>query len=123
MPTAPLGTGPRPVDISSSPASTAAANYIEAPGFRRATSQIIWETDVTGDLGKMGVQLPTASSGLGVAVGTDWRQEKRDLYPDEELITNDLAGQGAPILPAFGAFHVWEATPRCACRSWTTSRL
>ncbi len=95
--------------FSSSPASTAAANYIEAPGLQTGeTSQIIWETDVTGDLGKMGVQLPTASSGLGVAVGTDWRQEKSELYPDEELITNDLAGQGAPILPTFGAFHVWE---------------
>ena len=109
MPAAPIGApGCVPWNIfSSGPASTAAANYIEAPGLQTGeTSQIIWETNLTGDLGKMGVQLPTASSGLGVAVGTDWRQEKSELYPDEEFITNDLAGQGAPILPTFGAFHV-----------------
>jgi outer membrane receptor protein involved in Fe transport len=50
-----------------------------------------------------------ANNGLGLSFGTDWRQEKAQLLPDEEFITNDLAGQGSPTLPTYGAFTVWEA--------------
>ncbi len=38
--------------------------------------------DVTGDLGKYGIQIPTASSGLIVNVGAEWREEKYDFDPD-----------------------------------------
>ena len=89
------------------PAATA---YIGVPGEQKGyTQELVWEGDVTGDLGKYGVKLPTASSGLGLSIGADWRQEKAQLLPDEEFITNDLAGQGSPTLPTFGAFKVWEA--------------
>ena len=35
-------------------------------------------------------------------------KRRRSCYPDEEFITNDLAGQGSPTLPTYGAFTVWE---------------
>jgi iron complex outermembrane recepter protein len=89
------------------PAATA---YIGVPGEQKGyTQELVWEGDLTGDLGKYGVKLPMANSGLGLNVGADWRQEKAQLLPDEEFITNDLAGQGSPTLPTFGSFTVWEA--------------
>jgi outer membrane receptor protein involved in Fe transport len=87
----------------------AAIAYISVPGEQKGyTQELVWEGDVTGDLGKMGIQSPWASSGLGVNVGADWRQEKAQLLPDYEFISNDLAGQGSPTLPTYGAFTVWE---------------
>jgi outer membrane receptor protein involved in Fe transport len=88
------------------PAATA---YIGVPGEQKGyTQELVWEGDVTGDLTKYGVKLPMANSGLGLSFGVDWRQEKAQLLPDEEFITNDLAGQGSPTLPTYGAFTVWE---------------
>ena len=87
----------------------AALAYISVPGEQKGfTQELVWEGDVTGDLGKMGIKTPWASSGLGVSIGSDWRQEKAQLLPDEEFITNDLAGQGSPTLPTYGDFTVWE---------------
>jgi iron complex outermembrane recepter protein len=89
------------------PAATA---YIGVPGEDKGyTQEEVWEADVTGDLGKYGVKLPMANSGLGVSFGADWRQETAELQPDYEFISNDLAGQGSPTLPTYGNFHVWEA--------------
>jgi iron complex outermembrane receptor protein len=92
------------------PASTAAAQYLEVPGEEKGdTQQLIWEATVTAsDLGKMGLKLPWAETGAGFSVGADYRQETSQLEPDQEFITNDLAGQGSPTLPTVGAFHVWE---------------
>jgi outer membrane cobalamin receptor len=88
------------------PAATA---YIGEVGLSKgATTERVADASVTGDLGKMGVQLPTAHHGLGVSFGTEYREEKTELDPDEEFQLNDLAGQGAPVLPTVGAFHVWE---------------
>jgi iron complex outermembrane recepter protein len=87
----------------------AAVAYISIPGEQKGYNQEeVWEGDLTGDLGKMGIQLPTANSGLQVVVGSDWREEKTQLEPDYEFISNDLAGQGSPTLPTYGAFTVWE---------------
>jgi outer membrane receptor protein involved in Fe transport len=87
----------------------AAIAYISIPGEQKGyTQELVWEGDVTGDLGKMGIQSPWASTGLGVNIGADWRQEKAQLLPDYEYISNDLAGQGSPTLPTYGAFTVWE---------------
>jgi outer membrane receptor protein involved in Fe transport len=90
--------------------STAAAQYLEVPGISKGyTQQIIVESDVTAnDLGKIGLKTPWASTGLGASLGWDWREEKSQYEPDEEFITNDLAGQGSPSLPTNGAFTVWE---------------
>jgi outer membrane receptor protein involved in Fe transport len=88
----------------------AALAYISVPGEQKGyTQELVWEGDLTGDLGKWGLKLPTANTGLGINVGADWRQEKAQLLPDYEFISNDLAGQGSPTLPTYGAFTVWEA--------------
>ena len=88
----------------------AALAYIGVPGEQKGyTQELVWEGDLTGDMSKYGVKLPMANSGLGVSVGADWRQEKAQLLPDYEFISNDLAGQGSPTLPTYGAFTVWEA--------------
>jgi iron complex outermembrane recepter protein len=54
------------------------------------------QTDVlanfTGDLGKYGIQLPSASSGLEVNVGVEYRDTKSLFEPDEESLTGDLSG-------------------------------
>ena len=50
--------------------------------------------NTTGDLGKYGVQLPTASSGLKVNIGAEWRDVYSQNTPDEEFATGDLSGQG-----------------------------
>jgi len=87
----------------------AAVAYIGEPGLSKgATTERVVDGSVTGDLGKMGIQLPTAHHGLGVSFGTEYREEKTELQPDQEFITNDLAGQGAPTLPTVGSFHVFE---------------
>ncbi len=81
----------------------AAANYISVPGLQRGkVEQTVVEANFTGDLGKYGVQLPTANSGLHVNVGAEWRDENSYTEPDEEYQTGDLAGQGAPTLPVSG---------------------
>ena len=56
----------------------------------------------TGDLGKYGVQLPTANNGVKVNVGGEWHDERSHFTPDNEFLTGDLAGQGGPILPLSG---------------------
>ena len=87
----------------------AAVNYIGQVGEQKgATTERVVDASVTGDLGKQGIQLPTAHHGLGVSFGGEYREEKQELDPDEEFITNDLAGQGAPTLPTNGSFHVFE---------------
>jgi iron complex outermembrane recepter protein len=87
----------------------AAVAYLEVPAESKGfTQETIWESSITGDLGKMGVKLPSANTGLGLNVGADWRQEKSEFEPDLEYITNDLAGGGGPSLPTTGGFSVWE---------------
>ena len=63
---------------------------------------------VTGDLGKYGVKFPTANSGLAVVFGGEYRSEAGQLQPDAENISNDLTGNGNPILPLAASFHVGE---------------
>jgi iron complex outermembrane recepter protein len=89
--------------------SQEALNYISVPGISKgATTERVVDGAVTGDLGKYGIQMPTAHDGLGVSGGFEYREEKSELFPDIEFQTNDLAGQGAPTLPTVGSFHVWE---------------
>lgn len=87
----------------------AAIAYISVPGFQKgSTTERVVSAYVTGDLGKYDVTLPSAHDGLSISVGAEYREEKTELQPDLEYITNDLAGQGAPVLPTNGAYHVWE---------------
>jgi iron complex outermembrane recepter protein len=83
-------------------------NYLLLPATYSGTAtEYIWDGSVTGDLGKYGIKLPTANSGLNVAIGTEYRSEKFVFSPDYVFLNGFQAG-GAPSKPINGQFHVWE---------------
>ncbi|TLZ04745.1 MAG: TonB-dependent receptor [Gammaproteobacteria bacterium] len=83
--------------------------YLTVPATFSATAkEYIADASVTGDLGKMGAQLPTATSGLNVNFGTEYRTERYDFSPDFVYLNGFQAG-GAPSKAIAGGFHVWEA--------------
>jgi iron complex outermembrane recepter protein len=83
--------------------TSAALGYLQVPGIQTGniTSTMV-DVNVTGDLGRYGVQLPTAGSGLKVNIGAEWRDVTEVTNPDEEFQTGDLAGTGGDILPTSG---------------------
>jgi len=77
--------------------------YLEVPGIQTGNiNQTVVDVNFTGDLGKYGVQLPTASSGLKINFGAEWRDVTESTNPDEEFQTGDLAGSGGDIPPTAG---------------------
>ena len=100
-----------PYDIfATGQVTPAAVAYLQTPGFQTGNiKQSVASASVTGDLGAYGVKFPWATSGVGLALGVEYRKESLELQTDVAFQTNDLAGQGAPTLPANGAFDVREA--------------
>ena len=88
----------------------AALAYIGVPGEQKGyTQEMVWEGDLTGDLGKWGVKSPWANSGLGVSVGSDWREENgASCSPTRSSSPTIRPDKGSPTLPTYGAFTVWE---------------
>jgi outer membrane receptor protein involved in Fe transport len=103
-PTFGLGVGCVPWNIfTPGGASTAAAAYLNTPGNNRGKiTNTAVNINFTGDLGQYGIQLPTATSGLRVNVGGEYRDVKSQTIPDAEFQTGDLAGQGSATLPVGG---------------------
>src|SRR4051794_14886511 len=98
-----------PYDVFGGTISPAALNYLQTPGFQRGqVEQAVAEVSVTGKLGEYGLRFPWAEDGVGIALGAQYRKDQLNLNTDEEFQTGDLAGQGAPTLPAHGAFDVRE---------------
>jgi iron complex outermembrane recepter protein len=90
--------------------TSAALNYLQVPGIQTGNiNQTVVDVNVTGDLGKYGVQLPTAGSGLKINFGAEWRDVTEATNPDEEIQTGDLAGTGGDILPTSGGIISREA--------------
>jgi outer membrane receptor protein involved in Fe transport len=88
----------------------AALKYLSVPLLVDATvTEFVVDGSITGDLGKYGVQLPSASSGLQVNVGAEWRSEGANFLPDELSQQGNAAGSGGPTPPIHGNFHVGEA--------------
>ncbi len=87
----------------------AAINYVSVPGFKQGqTVEEVVSGSITGDLGHYGIKLPTASDGLGVAFGAEYRREESELKTDQAYQTGDLLGQGAAELNTIGAYDVRE---------------
>ena len=87
----------------------AALNYLQTPAFQiGSTTEQVVSGSITGDLGKFGLQSPLADSGIGIAVGGEYRSEDLVTQVDTEFSTGDLAGQGGPTLPVAGGFNVAE---------------
>jgi outer membrane receptor protein involved in Fe transport len=98
-----------PYDVFGGSISPAAVNYLATPGFQRGqVEQAVADVSVTGKLGQYGLAFPWAEDGVGIALGAEYRKDKLNLDTDIEFQTGDLAGQGAPTLPAHGAFDVRE---------------
>jgi iron complex outermembrane recepter protein len=77
--------------------------YLEVPGQTNGQiTQMVGNANVTGDLGKYGVQLPTAASGLKLNVGWEWRDVRSQTNPDAEVQAGDLAGSGGATPPVSG---------------------
>jgi iron complex outermembrane receptor protein len=88
----------------------AATKYLSVPLLIDNTvTEYVVDGSITGDLGKYGVQLPTASSGLQVAIGAEYRSESGNFLPDQLTQSGNAAGSGGPTPPVAGNFHVGEA--------------
>jgi iron complex outermembrane recepter protein len=86
-----------------------ALNYINTPLVQRGEAeQKIVSAEVTGDLGKYGLKLPTASSGVKINVGADHLTVRTNLVPDLEFQLGDAAGQGSPTPPVHGTVTTRE---------------
>ncbi|MBS0417391.1 MAG: TonB-dependent receptor [Proteobacteria bacterium] len=87
----------------------AAADYLSIPLLSTGSvTERVADANVTGDLGKYGIQSPLARSGLQVNFGVEWRQEKSDFLPDFAFQQGLGAGQGGKTLPIAGQYSVRE---------------
>ena len=81
--------------------------YLAVPALLTGqTEERVWDGNITGDLGKYGLQLPGTKDGLSVNLGSQWRSESVTLHPDYEQISNDLGNN--PLFPLEAGFNVWE---------------
>ncbi len=81
--------------------------YLQTPGFASgATEQTVFTGSLSADLGAYGLKFPMAESGVGIAFGAEYRQEKLRNNTDTAFETGDLFGQGGPTIGVTGAFHV-----------------
>jgi outer membrane receptor protein involved in Fe transport len=90
----------------------AALNYLQTPGFQHGSNtEYVASGTISVDLGRHGVQLPWASSGVQFVVGGEYRKEQIELQRDVEFLTGDLAGQGTPfgVPNVKGEYDVKEA--------------
>jgi iron complex outermembrane recepter protein len=55
--------------------------------------------EVTGDLGKYGIQLPTARDGIAINIGAEHRNEKQVFNPDAAEQGGQLSGFGSAAVP------------------------
>jgi outer membrane receptor protein involved in Fe transport len=73
----------------------AALNYLYLNGTAYGTvTERILHADVTGELGKYGLQLPTARDGLAVNLGYEHRSDQVVFAPDSGELSGQLAGFG-----------------------------
>ena len=87
---------------------SAAVRFLSTPAVQRGQiAQTIVNLVFNGDLSQY-VTLPSAHSGLQVAVGADYRDDKSFTQPDAEFQTADLAGSGGATLPVAGDVVVRE---------------
>lgn len=104
-----LATGCQPWDIFAPGAVTpASAAYVGTTAVQRGqVQQQIVESDFTGDLSQY-VQLPTAHSGLQVALGSEYIDVHSYTQPDQTFQAGDLAGAGGATLPVAGTVESWD---------------
>jgi iron complex outermembrane receptor protein len=83
--------------------------YLTVPAtYSTKTTEYIASGSVTGDLGKYGVKVPTAASGVVVNIGAEYRQETYSFDPDYIFANGFNAGGNGASRPIHGEFHVSE---------------
>ena len=107
--TLPTDTGCIPWDIWHPGGVTQAQlNYLITPaGFDQTNREYMAQATANGDLGQYGFKLPSADSGVKVAVGMDWREDWLNLQPTFISQYGLTSGDG-PIPPEYGNFNLWE---------------
>lgn len=74
----------------------AALGYLNTSGFQRGrTTQRVISGSITNNLGQYGFASPLARSGVGVAVGAEYRRDALDFRVDQQYASGDLAFTGA----------------------------
>jgi iron complex outermembrane recepter protein len=80
--------------------------YLQIPlVLKGETTERIANASVTGDLTNYGIKLPTASTGLMVNVGVEYREELSELLPDGPSQAGDGAGTGGATTPVSGGYR------------------
>jgi iron complex outermembrane recepter protein len=81
----------------------AALNYLYTPAQAQGdVHNTVANINLTGDLGKYGVQSPLASTGLKINVGGEYRDVTSETQPDAEAQSGNLSGAGGAALPVSG---------------------
>ncbi len=87
----------------------AALAYLQIPALRFGTTkQESLTGNLTGDLGKYGIQSPWAHDSVQIALGTEYRIDKLSFITDLENQTGDISGSGGPAIGISGSTHVIE---------------
>jgi len=86
-----------------------ALNFMTVPEQAQGTvTEYVADASVTGDLGKYGVKLPFADTGMQLNIGTEWREDSSNFAPDYVSQQGYAAGGGGATPPVVGEFSVWE---------------
>lgn len=87
----------------SQPPSQAAINYLESPATNQGSvHQTVVDVNLTGDLGKYGVQSPLASTGLKVNVGGEYKDVTSAELTDAFEQSSNVDGAGGPAPSVVG---------------------
>ncbi|HMD27107.1 MAG TPA: TonB-dependent receptor, partial [Steroidobacteraceae bacterium] len=72
--------------------------YLSGTAYGTVTERIL-HADITGQLGKYGIKLPTANDGIAINVGWEDRRDTEDFQPDAAELGGQLSGFGGASAP------------------------
>jgi iron complex outermembrane recepter protein len=81
--------------------------YTTGTSYGSVTERIL-HADVTGDLGRYGLKLPTATEGIGVNIGFEHRNEKLRFKPDSGELSGLLSGFGGASVAIDNGYSLKE---------------
>ena len=71
--------------------------------------EVIYQGNLTGDLGQYGIKSPWADDGVAIAIGGEHRRQVYRYAPDVAELSNDLSGFGGASTPINASLGVSEA--------------
>jgi outer membrane receptor protein involved in Fe transport len=72
------------------------------------TQQQVVTGSITGDLGRFGLQSPFSETGVGFAVGAEYRRDELQAISDVTFQVGGLSGQGGPTPSVQGSTEVYD---------------